>query len=83
MPFERIHTMEQVHAAVEAVRKAKLKNLSLDLIYGLPDQTMERWQENLAAAVALDPEHPELLWTEGGGGNPALCGPGNCWPSGG
>jgi len=53
----RIHTMEQVHAAVEAVRKAKLKNLSLDLIYGLPDQTMERWQENLAAAVALDPEH--------------------------
>ena len=53
----RIHTMEQVQQAVEAARKAKLKNLSLDLIYGLPRQTQERWMENLSAAVALNPEH--------------------------
>ena len=53
----RIHTMEQVKTAVEAARKAKFDNLSLDLIYGLPHQTMERWQENLAAAVSLAPEH--------------------------
>lgn len=53
----RVHTMEQVKAAVEAARKAKFDNLSLDLIYGLPHQTQERWQENLAAAVALAPEH--------------------------
>ena len=53
----RIHTMEQVQQAVEAARKAKIKNLSLDLIYGLPGQTQERWMENLAAAVALNPEH--------------------------
>lgn len=53
----RIHTMEQVRAAVEAARKAKFENLSLDLIYGLPDQTMERWQETLSAAAALEPEH--------------------------
>lgn len=53
----RIHTMEQVRTAVEAARKAGFDNLSLDLIYGLPHQTMERWQENLAAAVALNPEH--------------------------
>mgnify|MGYP001099019473 CR=1 FL=1 len=32
----RVHTYEQVQQAVEAARKAKLKNLSLDLIYGLP-----------------------------------------------
>lgn len=53
----RVHTMAQVTAAVEAARRAKLHNLSLDLIYGLPHQTPERWQENLAAAVALAPEH--------------------------
>ena len=53
----RVHTMAQVRAAVEAARKAKFENLSLDLIYGLPHQTMERWQENLAAAVSLAPEH--------------------------
>lgn len=53
----RVHTAEQVGQAVEAARKAKIKNLSLDLIYGLPGQTQERWMENLAAAVALNPEH--------------------------
>ena len=53
----RVHTMEQVRQAVEAARKAKIQNLSLDLIYGLPHQTQERWLENLAAAVALNPEH--------------------------
>jgi len=53
----RIHSVEQVRQAVEAARKAKLKNLSLDLIYGLPNQTMERWQENMKAALALEPEH--------------------------
>ena len=53
----RVHTMEQVRAAVEAARKAKIDNLSLDLIYGLPGQTMERWQANLTAAVDLAPEH--------------------------
>lgn len=53
----RIHTTEQVKLAVEAARKAKFDNLSLDLIYGLPHQTMERWQANLATAVELAPEH--------------------------
>ena len=53
----RPHTMEQTRAAVEAARKAKLDNLSLDLIYGLPGQTMERWQKNVEAALALEPDH--------------------------
>ena len=53
----RIHTMAQVRAAVNAARKAGFDNLSLDLIYGLPGQDLPRWRENLAAAVALDPEH--------------------------
>ena len=53
----RIHTYEQVQQAVMAARKAKFTNLSLDLIYGLPGQTMEDWQRTLADAVALGPEH--------------------------
>ena len=53
----RVHTMAQVRSAVEAVRKAGFDNLSLDLIYGLPDQDLSRWRKNLAAAVELNPEH--------------------------
>lgn len=53
----RIHTMEQVATAVAAIRKAKIQNLSLDLIYGLPGQTPELWRASLAAAAALSPDH--------------------------
>ena len=53
----RIHTFADVQVAADAVRRAKIDNLSLDLIYGLPGQTMERWEENLKAAAALEPQH--------------------------
>lgn len=53
----RIHTAEQVRAAVAAAQKAKIPNLSLDLIYGLPGQTMDIWKKNLTAAVDLAPQH--------------------------
>lgn len=53
----RIHTMEQTRRAVETARKSGFENLSLDLIYGLPGQTLERWRENLKAAVQLGPDH--------------------------
>lgn len=55
--LHRPHTFQQVQDAVAAARKAKLKNLSLDLIFGLPGQSLEKWQHNLEAAIALDPEH--------------------------
>lgn len=53
----RIHNWEQVNTAVAAIRKAKITNLSLDLIYGLPNQTMESWQKTLTDCIALEPEH--------------------------
>ena len=53
----RIHTARDTEAAVAAARAAGFDNLSLDLIYGLPSQTRERWRANLAAAVTLAPEH--------------------------
>ena len=55
--LHRPHTFEQVKAAVAAARKAKVKNLSLDLIFGLPGQTKERWMANVEEALALQPEH--------------------------
>ena len=53
----RVHTFAQVRTAVDAARKAGFENLSLDLIYGLPSQTMERWSANLQAAMDLAPQH--------------------------
>lgn len=53
----RVHTMAQLRASVEAVRKAGFDNLSLDLIYGLPGQDLPRWRKTLSAAMELCPEH--------------------------
>lgn len=53
----RIHTFAQAEAAVKAARKAKIKNLSLDFIYGLPGETLEDFQETLQKAVNFNPEH--------------------------
>lgn len=53
----RVHTHAQTVRAVENARAAGFDNLSLDLIYGLPEQTMTRWQANLDAALSLAPEH--------------------------
>lgn len=53
----RPHTFEQTQAAVQAARDARFKNLNLDLIYGLPGQTMESWRASVEQALALEPEH--------------------------
>ena len=55
--IHRIHTREEADAAVQAARKAKFKNLSLDLIYGLPGQTMDSWQQSVEHILTLEPEH--------------------------
>lgn len=53
----RVHTFEQVTDAVAAARMAKIQNISLDLIYGLPHQTLEQWQDTLRTAAALEVSH--------------------------
>jgi len=53
----RPHDSQQARLAVQAARMAGFTNLSLDLIWGLPGQTHERWMNDLAAAVELSPEH--------------------------
>jgi len=53
----RPHTFAQTEEAVKAARVAKIKNLNLDLIYGLPGQTEESWKKSVEAALSLSPEH--------------------------
>ncbi|HEX5578107.1 MAG TPA: radical SAM family heme chaperone HemW [Candidatus Limnocylindria bacterium] len=53
----RGHTAPEVRAAVRAARAAGFDNLNLDLIYGIPGQTLRTWGSVLRRAVALAPEH--------------------------
>ena len=46
----RRHNFQQAQRAVFNARRAGFDNVSVDLIYGLPRQTQERWMENLSAA---------------------------------
>lgn len=55
--LHRPHTFQQVQDAVAAIRAAKIRNLSLDLMYGLPGQDMARWQDSVEKAISLKPEH--------------------------
>ena len=55
--LNRPHTFPQVESAVAMIREAKFSNLSLDLIYGLPGQTMEDWKNTVQKAIELEPDH--------------------------
>lgn len=53
----RIHSFEQVQTSVEMARQAGISNISLDLMFGLPGQTLQHWHESLEAALSLHPQH--------------------------
>lgn len=53
----RIHTMNDVIASAQLVRNHGIRNLNLDLMFGLPGQTSVMWRESLEAGVSLAPEH--------------------------
>ena len=52
-----MHTFEDVTAAYENARRAGFSNISLDIIYGLPSQTQENWNETLQKVLEMRPEH--------------------------
>ena len=56
----RIHTATEAREAVRLARNAGFTNLNLDLIYGLPGQTLSSWENVLDEAVKLGPEHFSL-----------------------
>jgi putative oxygen-independent coproporphyrinogen III oxidase len=53
----RIHSAEDTQRAVEELRAAKLDNFNLDLMYALPEQTLDQAQDDVAKAIALAPAH--------------------------
>ena len=57
LALNRPHDAAAIRVAVRAAREAGFENLSLDLIYGLPGQTLERWQETVEKALVLEPDH--------------------------
>lgn len=56
----RIHDNQQAHTAIYAARKAGFDNLNLDIMHGLPNQSIEQGLADLATALSYQPEH--LSW---------------------
>lgn len=54
--INRVQPLEQTQSVIEACRLAGARSISIDLIYGLPQQTSEKFQRTLDAAVELGPD---------------------------
>ena len=66
--LNRRHNATQAIEAVKRCRQAGFQNISIDLIYGLPGETEQRWAQDLQQAVSLDVEHISayhLIYEEG------------------
>lgn len=66
--LNRRHNREQALLAVDLCKKNGLENISVDLIYGLPGQTLEEWKQNLDTVIRLDIPHISayhLIYEEG------------------
>ena len=55
--LSRGHTRDQALAGFETARAGGFENIALDLMYGLPEQTVESWMQTLDDLLALQPEH--------------------------
>lgn len=66
--IHRRHTPEQVVQAAEKLRAAGISNISIDLMYGFPEETLAEWQSDIDAALAIGAEHISaysLMYEEG------------------
>ena len=68
--LNRPHTYAQAVSAYQRIRKAGFKNVSVDLIYGLPDQNLRKWLETVEHVLELMPEHISLYGLEVHPGTP-------------
>ena len=55
--LERVHSVEEIYLTMDRARSAGFDNLSLDLMFALPGQTLSDWESNLARAIKINPEH--------------------------
>ncbi|HEL0019389.1 TPA: oxygen-independent coproporphyrinogen III oxidase [Streptococcus equi subsp. zooepidemicus] len=56
----RSHTEAQIYTTIASLKEAGFQNMSIDLIYALPGQTIQQVKENVAKALALDIPHLSL-----------------------
>ena len=55
--LDRAHKVEEIHHTIDEARKAGFNNLSLDLMFAIPQQTISNWNKNLNQAIDKNPEH--------------------------
>ena len=55
--LDRAHGPEEIHSTVDRARKAGFDNLSLDLMFAIPNQSLSSWESNLNKALEKNPEH--------------------------
>lgn len=55
--MNRLHTADQAISSVKAAQQEGFNNISIDLIYGLPELTNEQWDDNLSEAFDLEIQH--------------------------
>ena len=66
--LHRRHSARQAIEAFHRCREAGFRNISIDLMYGLPGETLETWEQDLQQAIELHPEHISayhLIYEEG------------------
>ena len=66
--LHRRHTANEVETAVKRLRNVNIKNISIDLMFGFPNETLEEWKEDIERLLALDIEHISaysLMYEEG------------------
>ena len=66
--LHRRHNASQVKEAVKTLRQAGFQNISIDLMYGFPNQTLDEWKTDIDKALALNVEHIStycLMYEEG------------------
>lgn len=55
--LHRRHNSDEVKHSVKLLREAGIKNISIDLMFGFPDESLSQWKEDISAAMALNVEH--------------------------
>ncbi|UCE61185.1 MAG: radical SAM family heme chaperone HemW, partial [Phycisphaerales bacterium] len=55
--LERLHEPDDIHASLDILRRCGISQVNLDLIFGIPGQTLDTWSESLRRAVDLGVEH--------------------------
>ena len=66
--LHRRHTADEIETAVKRLRNVNIKNISVDLMFGFPNETLEEWKEDIERLLALDIEHISaysLMYEEG------------------